>query len=1008
MASKSPGIYYKEIDNTEYTNPAAEISTTVAIIGFAKKGPIGIPTEITNYKDFKSIFGTPISGTYAGLALRSVLSAGGSVLFVRVADETLASQSNVILKNGSAAKNGALVINCKTAIPAGSIINDKTFTNGNVYVGKIINTVTQAEKKVFLRSPAEGKFATSDILEQLNSQLTDTKAFSEFSFTTPTASGYKVLGIKKNDSETVGPYYINVSEKASGEVLATTIAETIGNGTNPYQVLEIKLSDYGVTSVENSLSTAYIRNVSGSSKFKFYVNKGGIKTLVNFKLSPDNNSEISLNDVAKQITTALTNLGTGLVCRYVIGENKAAFVFFSTTYESFDILPYADTDGFIEENFFAPIYNEGDTIPEDYSAYIELGEETNLVVGEDKTAGTASSIFALTHALIAMTPAAAVASNKETQGSITFNSKSNSLIFEQASFVANSTVTVENFSFNGMRDEFIFNNGTTEDSVSTIDGTFIAKQNETAIGSLARNIASEAGITGIVVEKNSAGQITISVKNSIEPPSIEAVTGEEFSLFNIFGSLVTEDEFANNGYTSGSDFCIVQVNGAAKVADSTQDMLIFTAREYGSGTDTIGFEISTSTSPLDGSITKNLYVYVDGIKKESFEDISYDPEAKNYFVSLINEEPENGGSEYLTVTVKRGLGKVGEVTVPNTATLTDSGVVYLGTAISDASVSFDNSNASNVTDYAAYDYKIGNNGKPSADGVVDLFLAAMDTETSGLSNKDLYSWHILITPDDGQNEEIQNAAIALCEFMEEAIYIADPPSGLSRDKVISWHNGAYLRSTPLQSTYCCTYWPWVKVYNAIESKYQYVMPSIVMAAQFCKVDNNYEPWYAPAGEVNGYCSTALDLEVNTVDKRYPNKVDRDKLYLDQNRVNPFLKLKNGNILAYGEKTCQRKNSTLTKIHTRRMLIALKKDLASVIKGFIFQPTVSENISKISGNVTTVLERYKTGGGVASYNVDTSMNTTETLQQDVLYIAIACVPVGCIEEVNITFTLNKAE
>ena len=97
MAFKSPGIYFTEIDNTEYTNPAAEINTTVAIIGFAKKGPIGEPTEINSYSDFKSIFGTPLTGTYAGLAVRSILSAGGTVPFVRIANESLASKSNVIL-----------------------------------------------------------------------------------------------------------------------------------------------------------------------------------------------------------------------------------------------------------------------------------------------------------------------------------------------------------------------------------------------------------------------------------------------------------------------------------------------------------------------------------------------------------------------------------------------------------------------------------------------------------------------------------------------------------------------------------------------------------------------------------------------------------------------------------------------------------------------------------------------------------------------------------------------
>jgi predicted TIM-barrel enzyme len=90
-----------------------------------------------------------------------------------------------------------------------------------------------------------------------------------------------------------------------------------------------------------------------------------------------------------------------------------------------------------------------------------------------------------------------------------------------------------------------------------------------------------------------------------------------------------------------------------------------------------------------------------------------------------------------------------------------------------------------------------------------------------------------------------------------------------------------------------------------------------------------------------------------------------------------------------------------------MLIAMKKDLGSVIKGYVFQPTMAENITKIKSNCITVMEKYKTGGGITTYSVNTDMNTTETLQQDILYVAISCVPVGCIEQVEITFTLNRS-
>ena len=72
------------------------------------------------------------------------------------------------------------------------------------------------------------------------------------------------------------------------------------------------------------------------------------------------------------------------------------------------------------------------------------------------------------------------------------------------------------------------------------------------------------------------------------------------------------------------------------------------------------------------------------------------------------------------------------------------------------------------------------------------------------------------------------------------------------------------------------------------------------------------------------------------------------------------------------------------------------------------PTMAETISKIRGIATSIMEAAKTGGGVSSYRVvcDESNNTTETLQQDILNISVFCVPNGCLEQIEITFTLDK--
>lgn len=1003
MAFKSPGIYFTEIDNTEYVNPTAEINTTVAIVGFAKKGPIGEPTEINSYSDFKTIFGTPISGTYAGLAVRSVLSAGGTVLFVRIADESLASKSNVILKNGTEKVEGALIVNNKNAITVGSSINGKIFTNGAIYASKIIDNLDK-EKTILLRTSASGRYTVSEMIKQFTEQLKDSYGFTEYKFKSPVKTEYRVFKTKvvgTDKTTEFGPYFVELTNSASGKTVADVINNSINKGTNPYQIFGVNTSaNFVLNATSGDLSTAYFSYTDSlEDSYKINIKKNDTDESVTIKVKLENSVEgkITLEELADSINTSLDNQNIGIKCKFIYDNsennevNSVSLLFFSTDYIDFEIKPFV-SDGSYKKSLFTPYSNDIN----------EEDKDNNFIFRAFNPVGI----------------------KNETALDISFeaeyNELTNGIIFKvKSGNVEGSKISISNFDFAVDRYKanfnYLFSTGTIADENSTNDIIVLANNDKASIGTFAASYTGEKGLSNIKVTRGDDQRIYITENGYTEPPTITDVNDEIFvsniytnSLNDLFGPQVSEEEFANSNFSNGKDSVLLKVEGRMAVKSENEDMIVFTAKEYGSGTTNIGVEVYTSVSPIDET-TKTHYVsvYVDGVKKETWENVSYNPEDDNYFAKLINDEEDNGGSAYVTVTVKRGKTVTGEVKVPDTASLTNVGIVYLGTAIDDKSISYSSSTAENISEYKEYDYFVGNDGKPASD-YTDLFTAAMNTETSGLSNKDLYSWHILITPDDGQNEEIQDSAIALCEFMEDAIYIADPPAGLSRDGVIKWHNGASQhRTTPLQSNYCCTYWPWLKVYNAIESKFQYVMPSVIMAAQFCKVDNNYEPWYAPAGATNGYCSTALDLEVNTTDKRYPNKTDRDALYLDQNRVNPFLKMRDGSILAYGEKTCQRKNSTLTKIHTRRMLIALKKDLNAALKGYIFQPTVGENITKIKSNVTAIMEEYKTGGGVSEYVVDTSMNTTETLQQDILYISIACVPTGCIEQVEITFTLNKS-
>lgn len=1029
MAFKSPGIYFTEIDNTEFTNPAATVSTTVAIIGFAKKGEVGVPTEITTYNDFKSTFGSPIDGQYAGLAVRSVLASGGTVLFTRIADESLVSKSNVVLKNAVEAKYGAIRFNSAADITVGTA----GYENGKVYAGKVTDSSGTNKKTLILRAPSSGKFKMSSILKQLNEQLSETYAYTEYSKSSTIRAGLRNFYIevsgKSSNGQNIataktkfGPYFVNVMSKQSGTSLATAINSAIETGTNPYQKLYFKRPAADVIAEAGSLQGINFDLKTASSK-TFYLNVS-INAAVNkipVVLTPTAGTYITMVEMAEQISDALASSSISVQwCWNVADTEDPYFLFISTSGEDFDIQPFYDVlenyNKINEHSLFIPYFDEtkkNNKYVKDaqygYWAKRDTGYEGPVASGRinsttdeltDDTAKFQNALKLILEKSVNRSFNSGL--SVDAPATVSYNEDSNSFIFVP---VVNSSTklkaegsVIRIYQTEGFG-KFLFDDGSSAIKLGDDAATGVeASKKADNSGNIGKFVASGNGeaASKLKAQRNDKGQIELIEEGVLSAGKLEDVTGSYVGFSEIFGDTITEKEFAENNFSS-SYVATVYGTGAAAISAAARDMVIFTAREVGEGSTDIGIEIVSVRSPIDSSITHSIEIYVNGAKKEGWDDVSYNPEDDNYFADLINEEPDNGGSALVDVLVIKNNTATEEVELLDSVEYVDGGLIKLGTPLNSKSVIRTEDIAENS--YLNYDYSIGNNGVPL--DTTDLFLDAMDPKNSALCNEKLYNWHILITPDN-ITEEVQDAAIQLCESQGDAIYIADPPQGLSRKAAVDWSNGKTYRSTALTSGYAATYWPWCKVYDSNASRYIWVMPSILMASLYCKVDNAYGPWYAPAGDTNGYLSTATDIEA------YPNRNDRDELYIN-NRVNPIIMLKNGNIEAYGEKTCQRKNSTLTKIHTRRMLIALRKDLNAAVRSFIFQPTTADNIAKVNSLVTAIMEQYKTGGGVSWYKVvcDGSNNTSETLQQDILNVAVVCVPNGCIEQVEISLTLNKS-
>ena len=87
-------------------------------------------------------------------------------------------------------------------------------------------------------------------------------------------------------------------------------------------------------------------------------------------------------------------------------------------------------------------------------------------------------------------------------------------------------------------------------------------------------------------------------------------------------------------------------------------------------------------------------------------------------------------------------------------------------------------------------------------------------------------------------------------------------------------------------------------------------------------------WYAPAGLNRGGIDTAVQVYTRLT------KAERDTLY--EGRVNPIAMFVGQGIVAWGQKTLQAKASALDRINVRRLLIALKKYIASSAKYLVFE------------------------------------------------------------------------
>ena len=265
---------------------------------------------------------------------------------------------------------------------------------------------------------------------------------------------------------------------------------------------------------------------------------------------------------------------------------------------------------------------------------------------------------------------------------------------------------------------------------------------------------------------------------------------------------------------------------------------------------------------------------------------------------------------------------------------------------------------------------------------------------NALSNPDDFDINLISIPGINRvlHPSIVDKMIEMVEDRQDCFYIAD---FTDYDSSITT---ATEQAQAVDTNYAACYYPWVKTIDSNTNKITTVPPSTLLPAVFASSDRLSAEWFAPAGLNRGGITGAVSV-LNRL-----THAERDILY--ENKVNPIAIFPGQGIVAFGQKTLQDKASALDRINVRRLLITMKKFIASTSRYLVFEQNTTETRARFINTVTPYLEGIQQRQGLYAFNVvmDESNNTPDVIDRNILAGAIFLQPTKTAEFIVIDFNI----
>ncbi len=544
-----------------------------------------------------------------------------------------------------------------------------------------------------------------------------------------------------------------------------------------------------------------------------------------------------------------------------------------------------------------------------------------------------------------------------------------------------------------------------------------------------------AGVISITSSRNGAFGNPISPGGPYDVKDAQGHSQATNNYILLTSNLITSKSFSGgrdfNGQISGSDSgSIGKMEVPFKLHTLGDGLIMNSVGPIGANSvlvsgskDNLRYEVF-NVNKNKGTFGLSIRRGDDSIKRkqtlESYTGLTLDPNSPNFIGKAIGDQvqtvrtDEDGKpflqlsgsyprkSQYVRVEIKKetidyldenGNVRVGaaSASLPSAASGSNSG--SFGGSFSggtDGTVQHPRQFYENVAENNSQGLDISDDG--AAKGF-NQYIQALDL----LSNQDEYDINMILTPGviNSVHGSVATKVIDVCEDRGDCFAVIDPVE-YAKNIV-----NATDQADGKDSSHAAMYWPWVKIPDSqVAGTARWVPPSVVMGGVIAFNDKVAHPWFAPAGLNRGVIETAVQAE------RKLTKNDRDSLY--NSSVNPIATFPGQGVVVFGQKTLQKKASALDRVNVRRLLINVKKFIASSSRFLVFEQNTSATRRRFLSIVNPFLEQVQSRSGLTSFRVvmDETNNTPDTIDRNQLVGQLFLQPARTAEFIVLDFTVQR--